>query len=407
MKKLESLQILILMSLSLGSSCLYSKKINNINDQKEAIQFQLTAERGAHRSLEVLQDLAVTNPESVSRIIKFLAKLETTLDSVESLLRVENKEIEKLLGQDSVQQEKAAELAVELAEIQEALTKTLAEERANHRHNFKKEHLIKNALMKAQQGVKRLNDMAANGIRQAQQSLSKIAHRGGVRKKQAALAAAEIPGVQDAVAENLAERNNIPVEQAHTIIDNALSNDEDEEDEWSWDTDYITQKIAEAHNISIEEAKALLDKFTEDNNEIHEEALAAAESPTAKEDVAKKLAKIRNISIEEARSAVDNIIEVEKKYKIYSDDEMMNESLPLSNAVQSPEVVVQATQTKQRPNKLSSQQQQQLQSRRQQKSSQQTPPQGQQQSSSSSQQQSGQQKLQSRLQEKRQQLPTN
>lgn len=229
MKKLTTLQIIMLMHLAVGSSALFS----------DAGMLELQSTRDQAATLPVLEDLAITSPKSLDQIVADLAHLEEKLSSVKEFIEQKNKEIDNLLEQKSAAEEDIAVLAVELAQAQATFEKVLAEQqvqrKSKNKHQRHKQTIqaIKDGLMKAEQGLKILNNNAMASMRQAARSMNKMvagkAHRGGVRKpfvkKEDALQASQIPGVQDAVAQRIAEENNISVEQANMIIDNALADD--------------------------------------------------------------------------------------------------------------------------------------------------------------------------------------
>jgi hypothetical protein len=224
MKKLTSLQILMLMNLALGSSHMYGEHPSNMDDLNEAIQLELKFAQD--ETIEVLNDLAASQPMVIEHIIQDEADLEATFNSIRAFINKKNKEIEKLLKEKVVAEAEVAKLAVELADAQAMLEKA-----------------IKDALMKAEQGVKALNKKAVNFFSNTGKAISKGAKN--IKKSkaskavvkassqaseaieyQAANAARYIPGVQNQVAKNLAEKRNISTEEANNIINAAFASDQ-------------------------------------------------------------------------------------------------------------------------------------------------------------------------------------
>jgi hypothetical protein len=241
MKKLTSLQILMLMNLALGSSHMYGEHPSNMDDLNEAIQLELKFAQD--ETIEVLNDLAASQPMVIEHIIQDEADLEATFNSIRAFINKKNKEIEKLLKEKVVAEAEVAKLAVELADAQAMLEKAIAKQRAKHKHNHKYEQAIKDALMKAEQGVKALNKKAVNFFSNTGKAISKGAKN--IKKSkaskavvkassqaseaieyQAANAARYIPGVQNQVAKNLAEKRNISTEEANNIINAAFASDQ-------------------------------------------------------------------------------------------------------------------------------------------------------------------------------------
>ncbi len=240
MKKLTTLQILMLMSLSLGSSNVYSKFVAaSLKDQEEIARHELQSMKDEHATLDVVQDLALTNPEVVEMIVEDLVELEANFNSIKNFVQKKNKEIDKLLQANSVAETEVARLAVELANAQAMLEKTLAQQKAKNKHHHKKEsQIIQDALMKAEQGLKLLNNMVVNGMQKMTKPMSKPrnakAHKNQMRASsqeyQAAQQARSIPGVEAEVAKRLAETNNISEDEAHDIINNAFASDSMDDD---------------------------------------------------------------------------------------------------------------------------------------------------------------------------------
>lgn len=261
MKKLTSLQIIMLMGLALGSSSMYSKALQKSAKNIASLELQSALDEAA--TVGVLQDLAIVSPKSLEQIVQDVAHLEGKLSSIKEFVDAKNKEIEQLLEQKSAGEEQVAVLTVELADAQALFEKTLAEQELKNKGNGKRaqkhKQPIADAFMKAQQGLKSLNDRALRSIKKSFNSMSgnKSRKDGKKIKLEQAQAAAEIPGVKDEIAEKLAANNNISVERAKAIIDNTLSDDEAEQKL----RNEAVQRIAKFNHISVEEARAVLDKF--------------------------------------------------------------------------------------------------------------------------------------------------
>lgn len=229
MKNYKQLRIAVLISLASGSSSIDSRFVENIENQDEIALLTQQAIRDEAATLEVLQDLAVSHPAIVEQIVEETKDLESEFNNIRAFMRNKNKEIERLLQQNSVAEAEVARLAVELAQAKADFEKALAEHRAQHKHPHKNEQSIKQALAKGLNGVKTLHNRAVNYMKKNMLGGKRIVspHRGGMSRKQAAQAAVTIPGVQDEVAQNLAAQYGITNEEAHAIINDALADNED------------------------------------------------------------------------------------------------------------------------------------------------------------------------------------
>jgi len=182
MKKLTSLQILLLMSLSLGSSYAFSKHAVSVKNQNEAAKLELQSVRDEAATADVLQDL---DAKSIEQIVESLSNLEAKLSSIKHFVDKKNKEIEVLLQEQSVTEEEIAIKAVELANAQAIFEKTLAQQRTKHKHakHNKYEQAIRDAFMKAEQGVKLLNEKAMNLAQKAKKSINKFRNKSRNKSK--------------------------------------------------------------------------------------------------------------------------------------------------------------------------------------------------------------------------------
>lgn len=184
MKKLTSLQVLMLMGLALGSTSMYgkpnrAKKSMNMQEQKdlnEAVMYELQSAENEEARVDVLTDLASLEPLVVERIVENEADLESSFNSIRNFIHKKNEEIEKLNQENSVNELELARLAVELTDAQSMFDNTLAKERAKNKRNPKAEQAIKDALMKAKQGLKTLSKKVGNAFNSAAEFVSPAKH---------------------------------------------------------------------------------------------------------------------------------------------------------------------------------------------------------------------------------------
>lgn len=149
----------MLMSLALGSYSLHSQSEQEFQDQ--AVQLALQAEATENMSDQLLQELAQIAPQAVEESIIETADLTPTFNEIKKLVDKKNKEIEKLSKQAKVNEAQIAKIGLELADAQAALKKAEALQRAKHKKSHKLEQVINDALKKAEQGLKKLNDSVA------------------------------------------------------------------------------------------------------------------------------------------------------------------------------------------------------------------------------------------------------
>jgi len=163
MKKLTSLQVMMLMSLALGSSQMHGgMQKSNMKDDSKAVMLELQVGQDEQAKVDVLTDLVATEPKSAERIILDEANLEANFTSIKNFVHKRNNEIERLNKKDVVAEPEVAIIAVELADAQAALDKTIAKQLAKHKHNHRLEQTVKDALKKAEQGLKSLQRKAMN-----------------------------------------------------------------------------------------------------------------------------------------------------------------------------------------------------------------------------------------------------
>jgi hypothetical protein len=211
MKKLTSLQILMVLGLGLNASTILSNEAINEQDMSEAVAAELDSAQAEAARLEVLTDLAELYPMQVERIITDEADLESTFNSIRNFINKKNTEIENLLQQNNVSEAEVARLAVELADAQSELNNTIAKQRAKHKKSHKQEQPIKDAFMKAGKNLKSLNSKNVRGFNDSgnavQQKLTK-------KQKAKKAARAEQPMLMDSADEAIA------------MMDDQMMNDE-------------------------------------------------------------------------------------------------------------------------------------------------------------------------------------
>lgn len=251
MKKLTSLQILTLMSLSLGSSyTAYSKADQSMDDMmSEAVELELQAADDENAKLAVLNDLAQSNPMAIGKIIEDEKNLDANFKSQSALLDKINGDIEKFNKEKSASEIDIAMRAIEVADIQENFEKATARQRILHKNKHKSEQIIKNSLMKAEQGLKLLSEKSEQYAEQVKKAFNKgnpfnkdnhkrkksraskalvkaSSHENKELEYQAANEARHMPGVQDQVAENYAAKHNMSKEDANAMIEQAFNGDQ-------------------------------------------------------------------------------------------------------------------------------------------------------------------------------------
>jgi len=170
MKKITSLQVLMLMSLAVGSMRLHASSV---------VENELQAAFDQQAELNVLQDLAQSNPEVIEQIVREEAKAQIKHENLHQIKRFIdqiNKEIENLSQQKNVAEIEIARLAVELNDAKIAFEKALAERKATHKaarsnKSNRLEQAISDNIMMAGQGLKRLQDHAGNGFNKAKKAV--------------------------------------------------------------------------------------------------------------------------------------------------------------------------------------------------------------------------------------------
>jgi len=195
MKKLTSLQIMMLMSLALGSSQIYSTESleMEMEDDNAAIMLEFQAAQDEQAKMEVLTDLIELEPKVAERIITDEADLEATFNSIRIFVHKKNAEIATLNNKiDSLNNEKlvneaekarleadVARLAVELTDAKALLEKTQAKQRAKHKHNHRHEQAINDILKKSEQGLQTASNNIASFFNQAGSFMTQTANQTG------------------------------------------------------------------------------------------------------------------------------------------------------------------------------------------------------------------------------------
>jgi len=163
MKKLTSLQIMMLMGLSVGSMQLFGKMQSS--EMKDAMLDE--------QAEEVKADLAQVDAEAERKLENKLDSMHETLISVERTVKHENLGLDKLEKSGNISEEEIAKHAVILEKAQKELDDII--ERSSKKHHNKHEariQRIKDQLMKAEQHLKRLNDKVS-GNEQSEKKMKK------------------------------------------------------------------------------------------------------------------------------------------------------------------------------------------------------------------------------------------
>lgn len=153
MNKITSLQILMLMSLALGSSQLYSDATDQTSD---VAQLALQAQQNRRATIESLQENSANSPEVIGNIFIDTANLKASFQRIKNFVDQKNKDLKKLNAQNIVDQKKLELLASKLAHAQASLEQAIALQRAQYKNKNAYEQSIQDALMKAEQSVELL-----------------------------------------------------------------------------------------------------------------------------------------------------------------------------------------------------------------------------------------------------------
>lgn len=193
MKKISFLRITMLTTLALQNPKIYgdissdesmTQSMQNqeqnpmlmIEEPNQAVALMVQSAEDTQATTDVIQDLAQIAPQEVERIIQDEEDLNATFSSLKRFIAQKNREIDQLIDQNYVDQTTIARLGVELAHTQSLLEKYTAMQRLKHKKNNKHETAIKDALHKAEQGVKLLYKRAIkninNGIRPVMKQMS-------------------------------------------------------------------------------------------------------------------------------------------------------------------------------------------------------------------------------------------
>jgi len=171
MKKLSILSLAILAS-SIVPLQMESRSISKTMQEKansmQVARAEIDSTKGEADTVEVLEDLAGIDPTVVERIVEEEAEgLENSFHSIHQFVQKKYKEVKKLLMNGVASQIDIARLAVELADAQSTLEKTIARQRAKNKPVHKLEKQISDLLVTAQQALRTLNSRAMEAIRPA------------------------------------------------------------------------------------------------------------------------------------------------------------------------------------------------------------------------------------------------
>lgn len=169
MKKFTKLKIFILMSLAIGSINIHADE----KSDKEAITNQVDSAQNLNETVDILEELEISNPEVIKQIILDENDLDANFGSVKSFTQKFNSKIEKYLQKPVVSEIEITKLAVELADTQAAFEKASARYNMKYKKEYKGEQAIKDNLMKAAQGLQSLSLQLKNGLEVAYTSTQK------------------------------------------------------------------------------------------------------------------------------------------------------------------------------------------------------------------------------------------
>jgi len=215
MKKITSLQFMMLMSLAVGSVQVYSQ---NQDFSNQAVQLSLKSDRTEDLDDTVLQKLAESSPAAIESLLIEEEELIPTFSEIKNVVNKANKMIEKLSKKSEVHETEIARIAVQLADTQAALEKAVALQRAKHKQNHKLEQVISDALKKAEQGLKALNDRAMQIASIVKETVSEKMQTASKKVKQATK---KLRAQKSQEAANA--REDAIIDQA---IDNAMMDDQ-------------------------------------------------------------------------------------------------------------------------------------------------------------------------------------
>ncbi|MBP6870259.1 hypothetical protein KBC04_05225 [Candidatus Babeliales bacterium] len=184
MKNLTKLQIFMLMSLAVGSLTMHANDVSDF----EAVTSQVDAAQNLQATVDVLEELEQSNPDVIELIILDEADLEATFGSIRNFIQKKNKEIERLLSKNQVEQAEIAKLGIELADAQAAYEKASARYKMKHKKSYRGEQAIKDSLIKAEQGLQSLSSQIKNNLeatyRSSKKAMKKVVAQTTRPKKQ-------------------------------------------------------------------------------------------------------------------------------------------------------------------------------------------------------------------------------
>lgn len=171
---MKKLQILTLTTLTFGSYCMYGQPEHILDVQENRLEQEQAIQAAKE---EVIHDLAEQEPSMIDKIIQDEDNLQDRFGIVQNFAAQLHKRIEKLSTQQTISQAEIARLAIELADTQAALERTIEKQRTKHRKQHKLEQKIKDSLMKTEQSLKNLQKKATpfiqDSVEYVQQATSK------------------------------------------------------------------------------------------------------------------------------------------------------------------------------------------------------------------------------------------
>lgn len=167
----KNLQILIVLSLTTLWTQIDARSIKQ-EDEEGVTEYVDHVER-QQETLQLLQKLEKSNPEIIEGIILNEQDLEATFDSIKSFINKENKKIEHLSKQATVDETKITQLTIELTDTQAALDKAIARYETKHKKSPKVKQALQDALAKTQESLVALTKKAQINFKQAVQYTKK------------------------------------------------------------------------------------------------------------------------------------------------------------------------------------------------------------------------------------------
>lgn len=167
----KNLQILIVLSLTAIWIQIDARSVKQ--ELEEGVTEYVDHLEKQQETLQLLQELEKSNPEIIERIILNEQDLEATFDSIRRFINKENKKIEHVSKQATVDKTTIAQLTIELTDTQAALDKAIARYETKHKKSPKAKQALQDALAKTQESLIALAKKAQINFKQAVQYTKK------------------------------------------------------------------------------------------------------------------------------------------------------------------------------------------------------------------------------------------